>query len=99
MLIPEEDDYFVLKPKHSGFFCTSLDLLLSFLGTKRLILVGFAADICVLFTANDAFMRDYKIVVPVDCVASEAASAKRTACRQMERFLHADLRPSQKIRT
>jgi nicotinamidase-related amidase len=45
LLMPEEDDYFVLKPKHSGFFSTALDVLLRYLGAKRLIIAGFAADI------------------------------------------------------
>src|SRR5690606_23976661 len=52
LLQPDEDDYFVLKPKHSGFFSTTLDILLSYLQVKTLILTGVAANICVLFTAN-----------------------------------------------
>ena len=97
-LVPAEDDYFVLKPKHSGFFSTSLETLLSFLGARKLIITGFAADICVLFTANDAYMRDYELIVPSDCVASETAAAHRAAIAQMERFLRADTRLSTKIR-
>src|SRR4051812_9225116 len=57
-LRPEPDDYFVLKPKHSGFFSTTLDILLEYLGAKTLILTGIAGNICVLFTANDAYLRD-----------------------------------------
>src|SRR5947209_7067050 len=57
LLRPEKDDYFVLKPKHSGFFSTTLDTLLEYLGAKSVILTGVAANICVLFTANDAYMR------------------------------------------
>jgi nicotinamidase-related amidase len=98
LLLPTEDDYFVLKPKHSGFYSTSLDVLLSFLGARRLIIAGFAADICVLFTANDADMRDYELVVPIDCVASETSGARLRACRQMERFLRATIHPSRTIR-
>jgi nicotinamidase-related amidase len=63
-LIPGENDYSVLKPKHSGFFSTSLDVLLSYLGAKKLIVTGFAADICVHFTANDAYMRDFELAIP-----------------------------------
>ncbi|MGP0064143.1 MAG: cysteine hydrolase family protein [Isosphaeraceae bacterium] len=44
----------MLKPKHSGFFSTTLDVLLDDLGAKTLVLTGMAANICVLFTANDA---------------------------------------------
>ena len=94
LLKPENDDYFVLKPKHSGFYSTSLEILLNYLGAKRLIVTGFAADICVLFTANDAYMRGFELIVPCDCVASESLQAKRAACAQMKRFLHADIRPS-----
>src|SRR5205807_3775934 len=70
LLRPEEDDYFVLKPKHSGFFSTTLDTLLDYLEVKAVILAGMAANICVLFTANDAYMRDLHLFVPSDCVAS-----------------------------
>ncbi|MCW1912942.1 isochorismatase family protein [Luteolibacter sp. GHJ8] len=79
LLIPEKDDYFVLKPKHSGFYSTSLEVLLRFLGAETLILTGFAADICVLYTANDAYMRDYAIIVAKDCVASETDAGTRGA--------------------
>jgi len=69
LLRPDKDDYFVLKPKHSGFFSTTLDTLLNYLGTKTVVLTGMAANICVLFTANDAYVRDFNLVVPADCVA------------------------------
>lgn len=54
ILKPGEDDYFVLKPKHSGFQFTSLDVLLAHLGAETLILTGVAGNSCVLFTAHDA---------------------------------------------
>ena len=60
LLVPDDDDYFVLKPKHSGFYSTTLDLLLTHLNAKNLILTGIAGNNCVLFTANDAYMRDFK---------------------------------------
>src|SRR5207237_6297945 len=93
LLLPAKDDYFVLKPKHSGFFSTSLEILLSYLGVRKLILTGFAADICVLFTANDAYMRDYELQVPDDCVAAETTAAQQRACKQMKRLIQPDLRP------
>ncbi len=61
---------FVLKPKHSAFYCTPFDILLNHLNTKTLILTGFAGNICVLFTANDAYMRNFKLIVPKDCIGS-----------------------------
>ena len=90
MLLPEEKDYFVLKPKHSGFYSTSLSLLLTHLGTKNLILTGIAGNNCVLFTANDAYMRDFKVFVPADCIVSNTEEENRHALKQMENVLKAD---------
>lgn len=89
LLAPEEDDYFVLKPRHSGFFSTTLDVLLQDLSAKTLILTGFAGDICVLYTANDAYMRNYDIIVASDGIASNTASANTTALKQMKNNLRA----------
>jgi nicotinamidase-related amidase len=97
LLAPDEDDYFVLKPKHSGFFSTTLDILLDHLGSQTLILTGFAGDICVLFSANDAYMRDFELVVPSDCIASETSRANQYALDQMKRFLKADTRQSASV--
>ncbi len=94
LLRPAEDDYFVLKPKHSGFFSTQLDILLDYLEVKTLIITGIAGDICVLFTANDAYMRDFNLVVPEDCVASTEPDENNHALEMMRRLLKADTRPS-----
>lgn len=90
MLLPEDDDYFVLKPKHSGFYSTTLSLLLTHLTTKNLILTGIAGNNCVLFTANDAYMRDFKIFVPADCIVSNTEEENQHALKQMENVLKAD---------
>ena len=82
-LRPAEGDYFVLKPQHSGFYGTPLDLLLDHLRIHTLVLAGFAANICVLFTANDAHMRGYHIVVPSDCSASNSSDLTRTALKHV----------------
>ena len=98
LLQPEEDDYFVLKPKHSGFFSTTLETLLRYLGSETLILTGIAGNFCVLFTANDAYMRDYSLIIPADCTASNSASENKEALSLMRKFLKADTRPSSKVR-
>ena len=97
LLLPEEDDYFVLKPKHSGFYSTTLDTLLDYLGARTLILTGIAGNICVLFTANDAYMRDFQIVVPADCVASPDPADNEHALRQMQTWLKAEITPSTEL--
>ena len=97
LLRPEEDDYFILKPKHSGFYSTTLDLLLRHLGVRRLILTGFAGNICVLFTANDAFLRDYHLLVPSDCTASNTREANEQALSLMRTVLKAETTSSAEI--
>ena len=97
LLRPGDDDYFVLKPKHSGFFSTTLDILLDYLQVKTLILTGLTGDICVLFTANDAYMRDFHLVIPEDCVASTDPEENRHALEHMRRVLKADTCPSTEI--
>ena len=96
-LHPEPDDYFVLKPKHSAFYCTTLDILLRDLKTRAIILVGVAGDICVLFTANDAYMRGLALFVPEDCIASNSEEKNRAALTQMQTLLKADIRSSDKL--
>lgn len=90
MLLPEDDDYFVLKPKHSGFYSTTLSLLLTHLTAENLILTGIAGNNCVLFTANDAYMRDFKLFIPADCVVSNTEEENEHALKQMETVLKAD---------
>jgi nicotinamidase-related amidase len=94
ILRPDDDDYFVLKPKHSAFFSTTLDTLLAYLGARTLILTGVAGNICVFFTANDAYMRDFRLVVPADCIASNTTRENDYALEQLAHILPADTSPS-----
>ena len=96
-LLPGEKDYFVLKPKHSGFYSTTLDTLLTYLGVKTLILTGLTTDLCVLFTASDAYLRDLHLVVPPDCVAAPDEGEHEHALRHMERVLDVRLTASEDL--
>jgi nicotinamidase-related amidase len=89
LLRPEKDDYFVLKPRHSGFHSSALDLLLRHLGVRALVLAGVAGDFCVLFTAHDAYMRDFRLLVPGDCVASDSEEDNRFALRHLAKVCKA----------
>jgi nicotinamidase-related amidase len=97
LVLPDKNDYFVLKPKHSGFYCTALELLLEHLGATKLILAGIAGNNCVLFTANDAYMRDFELFVPSDTTVSLTVEANDHALEQMANVLKADIRPSSKL--
>lgn len=97
-LAPKKEDYFVLKAKHSAFYSTTLDILLDYLGAKTLILTGAATDICILFTANDAYMRDFELFIPRDCVAASDEKTNDATLEYMERILKADTRTSTEIK-
>jgi nicotinamidase-related amidase len=88
-LSPGPEDYFVLKPKHSGFFHTPLELLLENLGTEVVVLCGFATNSCVTFTAHDAHMRGFRVVVPSDTTAANSGQIAVDALRQLELTVHA----------
>ena len=94
LLAPDKEDYFVIKPKHSAFFATPLDTLLDYLRARTLILTGIGTDLCVLFTANDAYMRDFQLVVPPDCVTAIDPNEGDHALGRMHTILEADTRPS-----
>ena len=96
-LRPTRDDYFVLKPKHSGFYDTTLGTLLSDLKTRRVIVTGIAGNICVLFTANDAYMRGLKILAPADCIVSNTEADNAAALRQIELVVKGNVAPSSRL--
>ncbi len=97
LLRPTSDDYFVLKPKHSGFYSTPLQLLLEYLGARRLIIAGLTTDSCVMFTANDAYVRGYELYIPEDCVASIEKDANEQTLQHMRRALCANISPSTEL--
>ncbi|MFK4872164.1 cysteine hydrolase family protein [Novosphingobium sp. ZW T3_23] len=94
---PAEGDFFVIKPQFSGFYATNLAVLLPKLGVSRLILTGVATDICVLFTAADAHMRDYDIWVPADAVAAECDKRSQWALEIMRNSLGAHTEPTDEL--
>ncbi|MFN2748303.1 cysteine hydrolase family protein [Bacillus sp. z60-18] len=96
-LAPTERDYFLIKPKHSAFYGTALETLLNELHINHLIITGIAGNICVLFTANDAYMREYKITIPRDCIASNHEKDNRYAVTMMENVLFANITTAQNL--
>jgi nicotinamidase-related amidase len=97
MLKPDSKDYFVLKPKQSAFHGTTLDTLLRDLKTRQVILTGVAGDNCVLFSANDAYMRDLKLFIPSDCIASDTEAENQYALQLMKKVVKANIRPSTEL--
>ena len=98
LLKPARQDFFVLKPHLSGFHETPLAQLLASGDVRTVVLTGFATEICVFFTAADAHMRDYRVVVPGDCVASEHDAERRHALGQMRKLFDAPHTASARVR-
>jgi len=96
-LVPDHDDYIVLKPKHSAFFATPLETLLEYLGVKTVILTGITTNACVLITASDVYVRDLQLFVPCDCVAALTDKDQQSALEMMRRNFAADTRPSTEL--
>jgi nicotinamidase-related amidase len=96
-LRPDDEDYFVLKPKHSGFFSTTLETLLAYLEARTLVLTGLTTDRCVFFTACEAYLRDFHLIVPRDCVAAIEPTHHDQALAHMQRVLDVDVSSSPAI--
>ena len=97
-LRPGALDYFVLKPMHSGFFQTPLEVLLRHLGATSLILTGLATNSCIVCTAHDAKMRDYALHVPPDCSAARTKREHEQAITHVREMASASVVPSASIR-
>jgi nicotinamidase-related amidase len=94
LLYPQAQDLTILKPRHSAFFASPLDLLLTEMQAEELVICGLATDMCVQLTAMDAFLREYPAWVPSDCTAAESADAKAASLAYMTGVLKCDTQPS-----
>jgi nicotinamidase-related amidase len=95
---PDKDDYFVLKPRHSAFYQTPLEILLAHLGASSLVLCGLATNSCVVCTAHDAKMRNFDLFVPSDCSAALTAREHKRAIEHMTAMTNATTTPSTSLR-
>ena len=98
VLHPEPKDFAVLKPRHSAFYGTPLEFLLEELKVESLIVTGLSLDICVFATAQDAYVRQFDLWVPSDCVAADTAEHEKHALDHLERTMKADTRSSTRAR-
>jgi nicotinamidase-related amidase len=95
-LPPEADDYNILKPRHSAFFDTPLELLLAQIRARRIALAGIAGDACVVATAIGAHMRQLDVTVVRDCTASLTA-ARNAAAMKLLSDMGIDVRAAAKV--
>jgi nicotinamidase-related amidase len=95
---PDEEDYFVLKPMHSAFYQSPLEVLLRNLGASTLVLAGLATDSCIVCTAHDADMREFRLIVASDCCAARNTQDHHRALEHIKTLKHARVLPSPAIR-
>jgi nicotinamidase-related amidase len=93
-IVPPQGCRFVEKVRHSAFYSTALGYLLGQLGTGRLIITGQVTEQCILYTALDAYIRHFSIVVPPDTVAHIDAQLADAALKMMQRNMKAELTPA-----
>jgi nicotinamidase-related amidase len=89
LLRPEGTDVSILKPRHSAFYGTPLEFFLDDLRVSELIITGISADNCIFATAQDAYVRQFKLRIPRRCVAADTALHERAALEHMQRTLKA----------
>ena len=94
LLAPARNDITVVKPRHSAFYETPLQVLLQQLKARELVIAGVASEWCVLFTAMDAYVRGYSLWVPSDCIASASREHHAAAVNYLGKVLGADVTPS-----
>lgn len=98
LLRPQRGDLTVLKPMHSAFFGTPLDIILDQIGARSVVLAGLATDICIQLTVADAFLRGLQVHAPADCTAAESPQKKTIALAYMRDILKCDTRPWRSLR-
>lgn len=90
-MLPQGDAPFVFKARHSIFFGSSLQYLLESEDVGRLVLVGQVTEQCILYSALDAYIRHFQVVVPRDAVAHIDADLADAALALMERNMRAEV--------
>jgi nicotinamidase-related amidase len=90
-LLPPEGSSFVIKARHSVFYGTPLEYLLDAMQVERLVLAGQVTEQCILYSALDAYVRHFEVVVPRDAVAHIHSHLADAALELMERNMSADV--------
>lgn len=98
LLRPQRADYFIFKPRHSAFYETPFQTLLQRLQVRHLVLTGMTSHQCVLFTAMDAHVREYRLTVPSDCIGAHTSSATRHASFILKEALNARVVGARSVR-
>jgi nicotinamidase-related amidase len=96
-IAPDGPVPFIPKGRHSIFYQTALDHLLRVEDVERVILVGQVTEQCILYSALDAYLRGYDLVVPPDAVAHIREDLADAALKMIETNMHAELTPARDV--
>jgi nicotinamidase-related amidase len=88
-IAPRPDVAFVPKARHSAFFSTQLEYMLRH---ERIVLTGQVTEQCILYSALDAYVRHFSIVLPRDAVAHIHEHLAAAAIEMMETNMGAEIR-------
>ena len=94
---PRKNDYVVLKPKHSIFLGTPLDLILQSIGAHTAIMAGLTTNACILISAAEIYMRGFRLIVPQDCVEALSPRLQKEALKMLSENFGAETTTSTKL--
>lgn len=95
-IAPDKGARVMTKVRHSAFYATPLDYLLNRLEVTKVILTGQVTEQCILYSALDAYVRHYDVMVPKDAVAHIDAELGAAALLMMERNMSAEIVTAEK---
>jgi nicotinamidase-related amidase len=90
-IVPDEDLPFIVKARHSIFYQTQLEYMLRQHEIEQLVLAGQVTEQCILYSALDAYVRHFDVVVPRAAVAHIHADLAEAALRMMEVNMRAEI--------
>jgi nicotinamidase-related amidase len=93
-ILPAQGLRVMTKVRHSAFYATSLAYLLTQLEPEKVVLTGQVTEQCILYTALDAYVRHFTVVVARDAVAHIDPELGEAALRMMEQNMSAELLPA-----
>ena len=90
-ILPPEEADFVIKARHTIFYMTPLEYLLSQKDVSHVVLAGQVTEQCILYSALDAYVRHLRVSIPTDGVAHIHEDLGQAALKMMERNMQAEL--------
>ncbi len=96
-IAPTDPLPFIPKGRHSVFYQTAMSHVLKIEDVKRVVMVGQVTEQCILYSALDAYLRGFELVVPRDAVAHIDDELADAALKMMKRNLHAELTPAAQV--